>query len=494
MVNQEMGTGRRSARGGTSRVPHVVIVGGGIAGLSAAFLLRDEPVRLTVCEESSRLGGQLAVSEVAGVAVDEGAEAVWRPKTEWLIGQTALGDRLVSADNAAVATWTRGGMWPLPDGHFMSVPSDLDALARSGVLTDEGVARAREDRELPATPRNGDVSVGEYVAARFGQEVVDRLVDPFVHEMCAGRAAELSFEGTLPPLAMASRKRPSLADAAGMLVPSPGSGVPELHSGLGTLVGGMGALPGALADAVLADSPGAALRTGTRVTGLARDGHGWRLTADSAAGREEIAADAVILAVPAGPAGGLLAGLPDTGAACTGLAEIPYASAVMITLAYPRGTFRGGPAERGLAGYRVPAVDGRTVRSVTFSSVKWRHMAGDVEIVRCQAGGVDARDLLERDDADLAALAAGELAEATGASGEPVATRVSRWDRALPQYTVGHPARSKRIRGGLAGQPGLAVCGAAYEGVGIGQCMNTGRKAAQQVLTHLDTAAGARGA
>ncbi|MFI0450343.1 protoporphyrinogen oxidase [Actinomadura sp. 6N118] len=480
-----------TGQGPGSGAPHVVIVGGGIAGLVAAFLLRDEPVRVTVFEGTSRIGGQLAVSEVAGVAVDEGAEAVWRPKTEWMIGEAGLGDRLVSADTAAVATWTRGGLWPLPNGHFMSVPSDMDELAKSGVLSDEGVARARQDLVLPPTDRNGDVSVGAYVGARFGQEVVDRLVDPFLNEMCAGRSSELSFEATLLPLAKASRKFASLAKAAGVLVPKPGSDIPALHSGLGTLIGGMGSLPGALAEAVLHASPDAAVRTGTPVTGLARGEHGWRVTVDSAAGGEHIAADAVILAVPAGAASKLLAGVPGTAPVCAGLADIAYASVTMITLAYPRKAFAGGPAEQGLAGYRVPVVDGRTVRSVTFSTVKWSHMAdqadGDVEIVRCQAGGIGEDDLLQRDDADLVALAAGELAEATGAADDPVATRVTRWHDALPQYTVGHTDRIKQIRAQIADHPGLALCGSAYDGVGIGMCMNAARKAADQVLAHLGT-------
>jgi oxygen-dependent protoporphyrinogen oxidase len=244
-----------------------------------------------------------------------------------------------------------------------------------------------------------------------------------------------------------------------------------------------------LADAVLAASPESAVRTGTEVRGLARTEHGWRVTAGPAADPEHIAADAVILAVPAGPAGDLLAGAGAT-AAAAGLAEIPYAGVAIITLAYPRAASGNGrgPAGRRLCGYRVPAVDGRLVRAVTFSSVKWPHLAGpagEVEIVRCQAGGFGAADVLRRDDADLAALAASEFAEATGEAGAPVASRVTRWDGALPQYTVGHPDRVRRIRASVAALPGLAVCGAAYDGVGVGNCMATASKAADQVLAFL---------
>src|SRR6516225_983506 len=162
--------------------PHVVIVGGGIAGLAAAFFLRDEPVRVTVLEGSPRLGGKLSVSEVAGVAVDEGAEAllVTRPEGTALIAEAGLGDQRAVPGPTSSAIWTLGALRPLPQRQFMGVPSDMAELAKSGVLSGEGLARASRDLELPPTARDGDVAVAEYVGARLGEEVVDRLVDPLL--------------------------------------------------------------------------------------------------------------------------------------------------------------------------------------------------------------------------------------------------------------------------------------------------------------------------
>jgi oxygen-dependent protoporphyrinogen oxidase len=468
----------------TGEAPHVVIIGGGIAGLAAAFLLRDEPVRVTVLEGTSRLGGQVGVSEVAGVPVDEGADATWRPKTTRLITAAGLGDRFLSAGTTSTAIWTRGALWPVPTRQFMGVPTDMDELAKTGVISDDGMARARQDLVQPAVERNGDVSVATYISGRYGQEVVDRLVDPFLYEMCAGRASELSFEATLPPLAVVSRKQASIAKAADALIPA----THPLASGLATLDGGLGTLPQALADAVLATSPGAAVRTGAVVTELARSERGWRLTVGSATEPEYITADAVILAVPAGPASKLLAGLSGAAPASAELADIGYASVATITLAYPRAAFPGGLAGLGICGYRVPSADGRMGRSVAFSSVKWPDMAGEAEIVRLLAGGIGQEELLQRADADLVALAASEIAEATGVVGDTVAARVIRWNQALPQYVVGHRDRVARIRASVATQPGLAVCGAAYDGVGIGACMSTGRDAADRVLTWLKKA------
>ena len=483
----------------TGARPHVVIVGGGIAGLAAAFFLRDEPVRVTVLEGSPRPGGKLCVSEIAGVAVDEGAEAllVTRPEGTGLIAELGLGGERVAPGTTSSAIWTLGALHPLPRRQFMGVPSDLAELARSGVLTSDGVARASQDLELPATARDGDVAVAQYVGARLGAEVVDRLVDPLLGGVYAGRSAELSFDATLPALATASRKYRSLAEAAGSLLPSPaparcpddpGARPAPGGSVFTTLAGGLGTLPEYLAKA-----SGAHVRTGAMARELSPAEGGWRLTVGSAAAPEQIDADAVILAVPARPAGRLLAGVPGASAAVAALAEIGYASMAIVTLAYPRSAFPApGLAALGWSGYLVPAVDGRAVKAVTFSTVKWPHLAGapesgaaPLEIVRCSVGRIGEEALLQRADDELAALAAAELAAATGVRGGPAATRVTRWGGGLPQYTVGHLDRVARIRAGVAAQPGLAVCGAAYDGVGIPACIGTARAAASQVTAFL---------
>ncbi len=492
--------------------PHVVIVGGGIAGLAAAYFLRDEPVRVTVLEGSPCLGGKLSVSEVAGVAVDEGAEAllVTRPEGTALIAQLGLDDERVEPGATSAAIWTLGALRPLPRRQFMGVPSDMAELAKSGVLTSEGVARAGEDLELPATARDGDVSVARYVGARLGAEVVDRLVDPLLGGVYAGRSEDLSFDATLPALAAASRKYRSLAEAARSLLPAPAppadqGGQPAEGTRAGgsvftTLAGGLGTLPEFLAKA-----SGAQVRTGAMARELSRAEAGWRLTVGSAAAAERVDADAVILAVPARPAGRLLAGVPGASAAVAAFAEISYASMAIVTLAYPRSAFPGpGLAALGWSGYLVPAVDGRAVKAVTFSTVKWPHLAGPpeyrasfpgagsaepdgepMEIIRCSVGRIGEEALLQRADEELAALAAAELAEATGVRGAPASTRVTRWGGALPQYNVGHLDRVARIRAAVASQPGLAVCGAAYDGVGIPACVGMAHAVASQVTAFL---------
>ena len=462
------------------RARHVVIVGGGISGLASAFFLRDAGVRVTVLEGSPRLGGKLAVSEIAGVAVDSGAEAllVTRPEGTELLSAAGLDDQRVAPGTTAAAIWTRGGLRPLPRRQFFGVPADLTELAASGVVSGEGAARAAKDLELPATPRDGDISVAGYVGSRFGPEVVDRLVDPLLGGVYAGLSAALSFDATMPALSAASRRHPSLAEAAGSLLPPrplPGSPAQPPRQVFTTLAGGLGALP-----EVLAKQSGATIRTGAMVRELARTADGWRLIVGSAADPELVEADAVILAVPARPAGRLLAGVPGASAAVTAFGEFGYASMAIVTLAYPRAAFPAEATAR--SGYLVPGVDGRAVKAVTFSTVKWPHLLADCHVVRCSLGRVGEESVLQRDDADLVSLAAAELAAAIGITGAPAGSRVTRWGGALPQYTVGHLDRVARIRAAVAELPGLAVCGAAYDGVGIPACVATAKGAVAQLL------------
>jgi oxygen-dependent protoporphyrinogen oxidase len=438
-------------------------------------------VRVVVLEGSPQPGGKLSLAEVAGCAVDVGAEALLarRPEGTGLIRAAGLGDELIPPGTTAARIWSRGAMHPLPARQFMGVPADLGELARTGLLSADGLARASQEPHLPVTHRDGDVSVAGYVGARFGGEIVDRLVDPLLGGVYAGRSEELSFEATLPGLALASRTHASLAGAAASLLP-PAPADRRPAAVFTTLAGGLGTLPPALAAA-----SGAEVRTGAMVRELVRRPRGWRLTIGSAHAPQYLDADAVILALPGRPASRLLGGVPGAAAAAAALGEISYASMAIVTLAYPDTAFPQLPDG---SGYLVPAVDGRPVKAVTFSSVKWPHLrerADGLVFVRCSVGRIGEEAILQRDDGELAALAAADLAAATGVRGAPAGVLVTRWGGGLPQYTVGHLDRVARIQAGLAAQPGLAACGAAYAGVGIPACVGTARAAVDQALAGL---------
>lgn len=460
---------------------HVVVVGGGIAGLAAARFLVRGGARVTVLEGSPRIGGKLQVSEIAGLQVDEGAEAMLarRPEGLELVGDLGHAEALVNPGTTTAAILSYGALRPLPSGQIMGVPTDLKALARARVLSPAGLARAPLDLVLPESPRGADVSVAGYVGARLGGEVVDRLVEPLLGGVYAGRAEDLSFDATLPGVADAARTHRSLIAAARAVKDAAPKNAGPVFA---TLPGGLGTLPHLLAESITAD--GGAVRTKATVRELRRaPGGGWRLTVGSAHDPRSLDADAVVVAIPAQHAARLLsAAVP---AAARELARIEYASMAIVTLAYATTAFPRRP--RG-SGYLVPAVEDRTVKAVTFSSVKWPHLAeqgpGTI-VVRCSIGRFGEEHTLQRPDEDLKAAAMTELADTCGVGELPIDARVTRWGGGLPQYTVGHADRVARIRAAVAGEPSLAVAGAAYDGLGIPACVATARSAAARVLEYV---------
>ncbi|MFE6287810.1 protoporphyrinogen oxidase [Streptomyces sp. NPDC057877] len=460
---------------------HVVVIGAGIAGLAAAHRALARGARVTVLEASGRVGGKLLPGEIAGVRVDLGAEAMLarRPEAVGLARETGLADRLRPPATTAAAIWTRGALRPMPKGHVMGVPGTAAAL--SGVLSDEGLARVERDAELPRTEIGDDVAVGEYVAARLGREVVDRLVEPLLGGVYAGDAYRISMRAAVPQLFAAARTHDSLTEAVRDLQAKAAGAAPQPGPVFMGIEGGVGSLPLAVAESVRAR--GGEILTDTPVTGLRREPDaGWRVVA----GDRVLSADAVVVAAPARAAADLLRA--EAPAAAAELTAVEYASMALITLAYRRADADRLPEG---SGFLVPPVDGHTIKASTFASRKWGWIADedpDVVVLRTSVGRYGETEILQRDDADLVAVSRDDLRAATDLDATPVATRVTRWDDGLPQYPVGHHARVARVREHVGKLPGLAVCGAAYDGVGIPACVASGLGAADRALGEQATA------
>jgi oxygen-dependent protoporphyrinogen oxidase len=459
---------------------HVVVVGGGISGLAAAWYLRRDGgpgLDVTVLEGSPSVGGKLRVSEVAGVPLDEGAESllVRRPEGLAMVEAAGLRDDLEDAATTSAAIWTRGALRPLPPGTVMGIPTDLRQLARSGILTSGELARIPFDAWLPGPRLHDDVAVGRHVARRLGQAVVDRLVEPLLGGVYAGRADLLSLDATLPQLAPQTRTHRSLLAAARA---SRGPGPAPTGAVFAAPRGGLGRLPVELARTVT--RCGATVRTGATVRELRRTPDGWTLTVGSTRDAELIRADAVILALPPAPAARLLRA--EVPAAAADLAPVRTASMAVLALAFPDHAFPERPTD---SGFLVPPVDGRVVKAVTFSSVKWgwyARAAPGLTLVRLSVGRLDEEADLQRDDAELVEVALADLTDALGVADPPVDARVTRWGGGLPQYAVGHQPRVERVRAAVARHPGLAVCGATYDGIGIPACIASAGRAVSEVL------------
>lgn len=454
--------------------PHVVVVGAGISGLAAArALLLDGRVRVTVLEGSPRTGGKLLRGEVAGVETDLGAEAVLARRPEGVALMQSLGLDRVSPTTTQAAIWTRGQLRRLPADQVMGVPVSLRSLAASRVVSRAGVARASLDLTLPATAIGDDTSVASYIGARMGHEVVDRLVEPLLGGVYAGRADELSLRATLPQIAAVADQR-SLLHALRSRPTQPTAG--PVFAGL---AGGVGRLAEALTASLAA--AGADIVLDTTVRELAQRPAGWELVTGSAASPKTIRADAVVLAIPAAPASRLLAATVPW--AAQDLAAIDYSSMAIVTLAFSAAAF-----EKPLtgSGFLVPAVDGRLIKAATFSTQKWGwYDEADGVLVRCSIGRHGDVGDLQRSDDELVAGAVRDLAAAVGVRGVPRDAVVTRWGGGLPQYSVGHLDRVARIKAALAAVPGIVACGAAFDGVGIPACVGSGTAAATQLLAKL---------
>lgn len=453
----------------------IAVVGGGIAGLSAAHHFSQvSGVRVTVLEGADRLGGKLRTQVFDGAAVEAGAEA-FLTRTDGTESAahrlaTDLGLPLAHPGPAPAALALDGGLRPLPGGTLLGVPASAAAVAAVATLAD-----ADRDDGRPVLAPGVDVAVGALVRARLGDQVVDRLVDPLLGGVYAGRADDLSLAVTVPALAEALTREHTLMGAAGAVLAARQAASPGPV--FATVVGGMSRLVAALAEQV--GAAGHEIRCGTTVRELRPGPAGWRLTAGSTSDAEIIEADAVVLAIPARAAARLLATVIDD-AALGPWATLNYASLALVTLALPE------PDLPALSGLLVPAGRGFAVKAATFFTRKWSHLtpAPGTDLVRVSMGRHGDTGVLRRTDEDLIALAHKELGDLIGVPVPvPVAAAVNRWGGALPQYPPGHLDHVAALRRALP--PTVAVAGAAVDGVGIPAGVRSGQTAAGKILAHL---------
>ena len=449
--------------GAPRRPDHVVVVGGGLAGLTAAYRMSQAGSAVTVIEPD-RLGGKIQTSVVAGRAVDEGADA-FLLRVPWaaaLCRDLDIDGELISPAARSAEVFVDGTRRPLPHGHVLGVPTDLDALAASGLLSPAGVARVADDLTLPASPDDpallgDDVAIGPYLRRRLGDEVVDHLIDPLVGGINAGDTASLSLAAVVPQLDAAARSGdPSLVRSC--LEQRSRATAPADAPIFATPIGGMARL----IDALLALMPGVDMRVGRRVDAIEVTGpNAVRVTLDDGSALD---ADAVVMAAPAHVAGPLLASAAPI--ASEVLDGIDHASVTMVTLAFDHGALA---PDREFSGCLVPRDQGTLMSAVSYATNKWAQLRDperDDVILRASAGRFGDDRQLDMDDADLVERLLADLDRVIGLRSGPTEVRIGRWPRSLPQYEPGHLGRMDALDASLAHLP-IAVAGMALRGVGI---------------------------
>jgi oxygen-dependent protoporphyrinogen oxidase len=447
---------------GSSSSKRVVIVGGGIAGLSAAYDLARAGVETILFEKRPRLGGVIETQTWDGCTFDAGPDSFisQKPEALALIKELGLESEVIGSNDHQRTTYIlkNGRLVELPEGVMMIVPSKVMPMLKSPLLS--WGTKLGMGLELLRRPRGTahDRSVAEFVIDHFGRETLDYLAEPLLSGVYGGDPAKLSVASVLPRFLEMEKKHGSLGRAVMAAPPASGGSLfRTMKHGLGTLIAALSKFAQVRHQEVEAIEPGYRVR----------------------AGGEWITADHVIIAGPAWSAAALVRGM--AGALADRLAEIDYSSSLTLTLVYESAAFDG---MRAGFGFLVPARERRRLAACTFVGTKFPHRSPPDKIVlRCFLGGAGDEAILSEPDESVVTIARAELSRILGLTGSPLHQRISRWPRSMAQYAVGHIARVKEIGDRVSNLAGLHLAGNAYEGIGIPDCVRMGRAAAKRIIS-----------
>jgi oxygen-dependent protoporphyrinogen oxidase len=450
----------------------VAIVGGGIAGLAAAYELHRRGLQVRVLEAGPRPGGVIFTERFDGWVVDAGPDSllVQKPAAVALCRELGIADRLVSTLQPRTAYVMRDGvLHPIVEGSFLGFPVRFSALARSSLFSWGGKLRMAAEGVVPRGAHDEDESIAAFVRRRFGEEAADYLAEPLLAGIHAGDVERLSMRALFPRLLEAERQAGSVMRAFRALHvrPSPQGAFVSLPGGVGELV-----------DALVAALPPGTLLTSARVTELARTG---TFSVESDAGT--VQAGAVILSVPAYVAANLLRRFDTTLAGlCDG---VPYASTATIAFGYRRDQVRH-PLNG--TGFVVPRVERNPLLAATWVTSKWPGRAPEGHVLlRAFLGGGRDPHRLDRTDEELIETAREALEETLDIDGAPIFSRLSRWTRQSPQYEVGHQQRVAAIEQRLPSIPGLFLAGSGFRAIGIPDCIADARETASRAAAYVAT-------
>lgn len=474
------------------RARHVVILGGGITGLVAAYRLSQSrettagPIQCTIIEQDSRFGGKIHTERSDDYTLELGPDSIYTRKsggTE-LIEELGLEDDIVAVSpGTQTLVWHDGRLQPLPAGFSIGVPSDLRGLVETPLLSLDGKRRALEDLLLPYEPLGNDVSLGQFLRSRLGDELVDIIASPLLAGIHAGDIDRMSLEATMPVLKKLHLEHRSLLLGAMTLVrqapPSTTVSTPtkpvfiNLRLGLQQLI-----------ETLVARLTGLVqLELNTRAVAIQKTQSGKYLIRVMHNGVERpLEADAVIATTPAFVTADLVAHLPLN---TNSLRALRYASTATVSFGYKRSPL---PPDFSSSGFLIPRDEGTIITACTVVSNKWSHAArtGNT-LIRCYVGRDGAEEALAWDDGMLVAEVAKDLRKSLGVDATADFVEVKRWPKSMPQYDVNHLNRVQEIEDDLASSPGLALAGAAYRGMGIPDCIHDATRAAKLIEQYLGT-------
>jgi len=459
----------------------VMIIGGGITGLSTAYFLQEKiragglPVDVTLIESEPRFGGKVVTERVGGFVIEGGPDSFITQKP-WgleLCKRLGISDRLIQTHptDKAVYILSRGRLVPMPEGFNLMVPSRVTPFLLSPLVSPFGKARMGLDLLIPRKDSSEDESIASFVRRRLGEEALAQFAEPILAGIYAGDAEKLSMMATFPQFAQLERAHGSLVWGMWMRRWDAAKEPPK-KSDWSLFVSLKDGLSG-LIDAVRSRLDGVNLLSGRRVSAVSPTGRGYEVVV----GDEGHSADAVVVTTNTGTAAGWVEGWDP--ALAKELREIEYVSTATVSLGYEKKEV--SHPLRGF-GFVVPRREGREIMASTWSSTKFPGRAPEGHVlIRTFLGGAHQEGRVEQDDAALIAVARRELQSILGIRAEPVVAKVFRWIKANPQYHVGHLSRIAEIEKQTARHPGLHLAGAAYRGVGIPDCIHQGMETAEKI-------------
>jgi len=457
----------------------IAIIGGGISGLSAALVLeeyrRAGVLDYALYESNPRFGGVLVTERVDGCLVEAGPDSFLteKPWASNLCREVGLGDQLIGSNDADRKTYilAKGRLVEIPDGLMFMVPTKIMPTLLSPLFSLRTKLRMAQEWFHPPRKADGDEAVATLVERHYGPEMVDRLADPLLSGVYGGEAGLLSVRSVLPRFAEMEAKHGSLGRAMmaarrQMMRARKGLAPPlftSLRDGMQQLV-----------DAIVARLSPSALQSGATVQSAQQEDGSWTVSAGYATDHF----DALIVAAPAGAAAGIFrissAKLADE------LRGIQYTSSITVNLGYDasvRASLLPG------FGFLVPRSEGRNMLAATFVHNKFPHRApADRALLRCFIGGTRNEQMLDASDEEILKVVRGELRQIIGITADPLFTRIYRWKGAMAQYAVGHQDRLQRIETLVQALPGLALAGNGYRGIGVPDCVRSGKEAAAKSL------------
>ncbi len=468
----------------------VVVIGGGITGLSAAYMLQKavesgKQVDYLLVEKDDRLGGKIWTEQIDGYTVEGGPDCFLadKPGCFDMARETGIEDRIIGSNEASKKTYVFADnrLNRLPDGLMGLVPTKLVPFALSPLISWPGKIRMAFDLFIPKKQGDEDETLGSFVKRRLGKEALDKIAEPLIGGIHAGDPDKMSLKATFPRFIQMEQNygsllRAMLAARGKMPKPKPPEPGKPKRTFFMSFVGGMGELT----DTIAAKLDPKKVLTGKTVTHIDKNTGGGYLV--HIEGMEPIAADAVILTAPAHEAVKVVEGLDK--AMADNLAGIPQATSATVNLAFRRSDVN---TSLEAFGFIVPISEGRKIKAGTYSSTKWDYRTPDNDhvLIRAFVGGAMNQELVFQDDEVLLKMVLDELKDIVGLTASPVMHRIFRWVKGMPQYTIGHLDRVAAIEARTAANPGLYVVGGSYRGVGVPDCINVGKKAAEGALEYL---------